>query len=100
MLTSHLRKSPFAHPQATWLEIAPLRLYCLWPSVSSGKKFRWCTLSDLEQRKCAELSKVLLAVLPLATINSFARVSCVRAHNTQDCIDKIRVSAWGIPEFI
>ncbi|NXD85418.1 TRFEA protein, partial [Halcyon senegalensis] len=56
------------------------------------KKFRWCTLSDLEQRKCAELSKALMAVLPLATLNSFARISCIRAHNTHDCIDKIRVN--------
>ncbi|NXH15030.1 TRFE2 protein, partial [Bucco capensis] len=56
------------------------------------KKFRWCTLSDLEQRKCAELSKALMAVLPLATVNSFARISCIRAHNTHDCIDKIRVN--------
>ncbi|NXU72985.1 TRFEB protein, partial [Oreotrochilus melanogaster] len=56
------------------------------------KKFRWCTLSDLEQRKCAELSKALMAVVPLATANSFARISCIRAHNTYDCIDKIRVN--------
>ncbi|XP_025893620.1 melanotransferrin-like isoform X2 [Nothoprocta perdicaria] len=60
--------------------------------LSSGKKFRWCTLSDLEQRKCAELSKALTAVLPLATTNSFTRISCIRAHNTYDCIDKIRVN--------
>ncbi|NXX81238.1 TRFEB protein, partial [Urocolius indicus] len=56
------------------------------------KKFRWCTLSDLEQRKCAELSKALSAVLPLAAGNSFNRISCIRAHNTYDCIDKIRVN--------
>ncbi|NWR75816.1 TRFM protein, partial [Centropus unirufus] len=56
------------------------------------KKFRWCTLSDLEQRKCAELSKALTAVLPLAAANSFTRISCIRAHNTYDCIDKIRVN--------
>ncbi|NXK96672.1 TRFE2 protein, partial [Formicarius rufipectus] len=56
------------------------------------KKFRWCTLSDLEQRKCAELSKALAAVLPLATTTSFARISCIRAHNTYDCIDKIRAN--------
>ncbi|NXG85611.1 TRFEB protein, partial [Stercorarius parasiticus] len=56
------------------------------------KKFRWCTLSDLEQRKCAELSKALTAAVPLATVNSFARISCIRAHNTYDCIDKIRVN--------
>ncbi|NXK61536.1 TRFE2 protein, partial [Sylvietta virens] len=56
------------------------------------KKFRWCTLSDLEQRKCAELSKALTAVLPLTTASSFTRVSCIRAHNTYDCIDKIRAN--------
>ncbi|KFV63297.1 Serotransferrin-B, partial [Dryobates pubescens] len=56
------------------------------------KKFRWCTLSDLEQRKCAELSKALLAVLPLAAVNSFNRISCIRALNTHDCIDKIRAN--------
>ncbi|NXB85172.1 TRFE2 protein, partial [Vidua chalybeata] len=56
------------------------------------KKFRWCTLSDLEQRKCAELSKALTAVLPLSTAGSFTRISCIRAHNTYDCIDKIRAN--------
>ncbi|NWI37171.1 TRFE2 protein, partial [Picathartes gymnocephalus] len=56
------------------------------------KKFRWCTLSDLEQRKCAELSKALMAVLPLTTAGSFTRISCIRAHNTYDCIDKIRAN--------
>ncbi|NXW72234.1 TRFE2 protein, partial [Hirundo rustica] len=56
------------------------------------KKFRWCTLSDLEQRKCAELSKALMAVLPLPTASSFTRISCIRAHNTYDCIDKIRAN--------
>ncbi|NXG09618.1 TRFE2 protein, partial [Sakesphorus luctuosus] len=56
------------------------------------KKFRWCTLSDLEQRKCAELAKALAAVLPLGTAAAFARVSCIRAHSTYDCIDKIRAN--------
>ncbi|NXI20479.1 TRFE2 protein, partial [Irena cyanogastra] len=56
------------------------------------KKFRWCTLSDLEQRKCAELSKVLTAVLPLTSASYFTRISCIRAHNTYDCIDKIRAN--------
>ncbi|NWT83421.1 TRFE2 protein, partial [Lanius ludovicianus] len=56
------------------------------------KKFRWCTLSDLEQRKCAELSKALTAVLPLTPASSFTRISCIRAHNTYDCIDKIRAN--------
>ncbi|RMC05987.1 hypothetical protein DUI87_17532 [Hirundo rustica rustica] len=60
--------------------------------LASGKKFRWCTLSDLEQRKCAELSKALMAVLPLPTASSFTRISCIRAHNTYDCIDKIRAN--------
>ncbi|KAJ6659150.1 hypothetical protein lerEdw1_019453 [Lerista edwardsae] len=60
--------------------------------LPAGKKFRWCTLSDLEQRKCAELSKALVAALPLAASSSFARVSCIRAHNTHDCVDKIRVN--------
>ncbi|XP_051661451.1 melanotransferrin-like isoform X2 [Manacus candei] len=64
----------------------------IFSSLSSGKKFRWCTLSDLEQRKCAELAKALTAVLPLATATSFARISCIRAHNTYDCIDKIRAN--------
>uniref|UniRef100_G1N874 Ovotransferrin n=1 Tax=Meleagris gallopavo TaxID=9103 RepID=G1N874_MELGA len=60
--------------------------------VCGWKKFRWCTLSDLEQRKCAELSKALTAVLPVTNTDSFARISCIRAHNTYDCIDKIRVN--------
>nr|XP_025041625.1 serotransferrin-1-like [Pelodiscus sinensis] len=71
---------------------ATILVLAIFTLLSSGKKFRWCTLSDLEQRKCAELSKVLLVVLPLATVNSFTRVSCIRAQNTHDCIDKIRVN--------
>ncbi|RLV97754.1 hypothetical protein DV515_00011406 [Chloebia gouldiae] len=61
-------------------------------SDEDRKKFRWCTLSDLEQRKCAELSKALTAVLPLTAASSFTRISCIRAHNTYDCIDKIRAN--------
>lgn len=60
--------------------------------LPAGKKFRWCTLSDPEQRKCAELAKTLASALPFATSNSFTRVSCIRARNTHDCIDKIRVN--------
>ncbi|XP_069475923.1 serotransferrin-2-like [Ambystoma mexicanum] len=60
--------------------------------LSAGKKFRWCTLSDLEQRKCSDLSRSLLAVLPAAVVNSFARVSCIRAQSTHDCINKIQAN--------
>ncbi|XP_069071189.1 serotransferrin-2-like [Pleurodeles waltl] len=68
-----------------------LVISCL-AQLSAGKKFRWCTLSELEQRKCSDLSRSLLAVLPAAMVNSFARVSCIRAHNTHDCISKIQAN--------
>ncbi|XP_062402147.1 saxiphilin-like isoform X1 [Sardina pilchardus] len=61
-------------------------------SQTSGKKMRWCTVSDIEQRKCAELSKALVAVLPPAAVAAFARLSCVKASSTADCIDKIRAN--------
>lgn len=57
-----------------------------------AKKIRWCTVSDPEQRKCAELAKSLVTVLPPAAVTAFARLSCVRASSTTDCIDRIRVS--------
>ncbi|KAM6979780.1 saxiphilin-like [Aplochiton taeniatus] len=53
---------------------------------------RWCTMSDQEQKKCAELAKALVAVLPPAAIAAFARLSCVRASSTTDCINKIRAN--------
>ncbi|KAM3877579.1 saxiphilin-like [Diretmus argenteus] len=53
---------------------------------------RWCTVSDPEQRKCAELAKALVAVLPPAAVAAFARLSCVQAYSTTDCIDKIRAN--------
>ncbi|XP_056386626.1 saxiphilin-like isoform X3 [Hyla sarda] len=59
-------------------------LHCM----ASGKKFRWCTLSDAEQRKCSHLARTLQSVL--SSSDPFSRVSCVRAHNTQDCMTKIR----------
>lgn len=55
-------------------------------------KTRWCTVSDPEHRKCAELAKALLAVLPPAALAAFGRLSCIRASSTTDCIDRIRVS--------
>ncbi|XP_072443187.1 saxiphilin-like [Chiloscyllium punctatum] len=59
-------------------------------AIAFAKKFRWCNLSEAEQRKCAELSKALQAVLPPTAKNSFTKLSCIQAHNTKDCIKKIR----------
>ncbi|XP_066466133.1 serotransferrin-2-like isoform X2 [Tiliqua scincoides] len=81
---------PACQAEGTGTELRRGAALCTW--LWQGKKFRWCTLSDLEQRKCAELAKTLATVLPLATSSSFTRVSCIRAHNTHDCIDKIRVN--------
>ncbi|XP_064424151.1 saxiphilin-like isoform X2 [Latimeria chalumnae] len=63
---------------------------CACILLTWGKKFRWCTLSDKEQRKCAELAKSLLAVLSPAAVNAFGKLSCIKAYSTQDCINKIR----------
>ncbi|XP_075710155.1 serotransferrin-like isoform X1 [Rhinoderma darwinii] len=57
-------------------------------AMASGKKFRWCTLSDPEQRKCSYLARTLQNLL--SSSDQFARISCVRAHNTLDCMTKIR----------
>ncbi|XP_056885941.1 saxiphilin-like isoform X2 [Takifugu flavidus] len=65
-------------------------------SCSRAKKIRWCTVSEPEQRKCAELAKSLVTVLPPAAVAAFARVSCVRASSTMDCIDKIRANRADI----
>ncbi|XP_042334828.1 saxiphilin-like [Sceloporus undulatus] len=59
---------------------------------SSGKKIRWCTLSDAEQRKCSDLSRALVAILTLTDTTAFGRVSCIRMRNTRDCVDKIRAN--------
>ncbi|KAM9814176.1 saxiphilin-like [Neosynchiropus ocellatus] len=61
-----------------------------------AKKMRWCTVSDAEQRKCAELAKSLVAVLPPSAVAAFARLSCIRASSTTDCIDKIRANRADI----
>ncbi|XP_075317278.1 saxiphilin-like isoform X2 [Odontesthes bonariensis] len=58
-----------------------------------AKKMRWCTVSDPEQRKCAELGKALRDVLPQAT---FAKLSCIRASSTIDCIDRIKANRADI----
>ncbi|XP_069789731.1 saxiphilin-like [Narcine bancroftii] len=60
-------------------------------SHCNAKKFRWCNVSDIEQRKCAELAKALQAVLPPRARNSFVKLSCIKVHNVKDCIKKI----WG-----
>uniref|UniRef100_A0A3Q3FCU5 Serotransferrin n=1 Tax=Kryptolebias marmoratus TaxID=37003 RepID=A0A3Q3FCU5_KRYMA len=59
-------------------------------------KMRWCAVSDAEQRKCAELAKALVVSLPPATVAAFARLSCVRASSTADCIDKIKANRADI----
>ncbi|XP_029286965.1 saxiphilin-like [Cottoperca gobio] len=61
-----------------------------------AKKMRWCTVSDPEQKKCAELAKALVAVLPPAAVAAFARLSCIRASSTTDCIDRIRANRADI----
>ncbi|XP_030073454.1 saxiphilin isoform X3 [Microcaecilia unicolor] len=76
--------------------LTSLLLLTFLPLHSSGKKVRWCTLSEMEQRKCSDLSRALLAILPPAVLNSFARVSCVRTHSTQDCISKIQANKADI----
>uniref|UniRef100_A0A3P8T3J6 Serotransferrin n=1 Tax=Amphiprion percula TaxID=161767 RepID=A0A3P8T3J6_AMPPE len=65
-------------------------------NCSSAKKMRWCTVSDPEQRKCAELAKALVAVLPPAAVAAFARLSCIRASSTADCIDRIKANRADI----
>uniref|UniRef100_A0A3Q4HBY1 Serotransferrin n=1 Tax=Neolamprologus brichardi TaxID=32507 RepID=A0A3Q4HBY1_NEOBR len=59
-------------------------------------KMRWCTVSDPEQRKCAELAKALAAVVSPATLAAFARLSCIRASSTTDCINRIKANRADI----
>uniref|UniRef100_A0A3Q3XS72 Serotransferrin n=1 Tax=Mola mola TaxID=94237 RepID=A0A3Q3XS72_MOLML len=76
--------------------IYAILLFFIFVSFIKAKKMRWCTVSDPEQRKCAELAKSLVTVLPPATVAAFARLSCIRASSTMDCIDRIRVSRADI----
>lgn len=62
----------------------------------AAKKMRWCTVSDPEQRKCAELAKALAAVVSPATLAAFARLSCIRASSTTDCINRIKANRADI----
>ncbi|XP_072238174.1 saxiphilin-like isoform X2 [Leuresthes tenuis] len=62
-------------------------LFVIFSCCMRAKKMRWCTVSDPEQRKCAELGKALRDVLPQA---AFAKLSCIRASSTIDCIDRIK----------
>ncbi|XP_068171617.1 saxiphilin-like isoform X2 [Antennarius striatus] len=61
-----------------------------------AKKIRWCAVSDPEQKKCAELAKALVAVLSPAAVAAFAKLSCIRASSTTDCIDRIRANRADI----
>ncbi|KAG7493631.1 hypothetical protein JOB18_013342 [Solea senegalensis] len=71
-------------------------LFYTFACCTKGKKTRWCTVSDPEQKKCAELAKALVAVLPPAAVAAFARLSCIRASSTTDCIERIRANRADI----
>uniref|UniRef100_A0A8C9SBF0 Serotransferrin n=1 Tax=Scleropages formosus TaxID=113540 RepID=A0A8C9SBF0_SCLFO len=63
--------------------------FILFLLYSPSKKTRWCTVSEAEQKKCADLAKALATVLPPGVLATFGRMSCVRAYSTADCISKI-----------
>ncbi|XP_061688474.1 saxiphilin-like isoform X2 [Syngnathoides biaculeatus] len=69
--------------------ICIILLHFIFVCCTSTKKMRWCTVSDPEQRKCAEMGKALLAVPPPATANAFPGLSCIRAFSLTDCINKV-----------
>uniref|UniRef100_A0A3P8ZC92 Serotransferrin n=1 Tax=Esox lucius TaxID=8010 RepID=A0A3P8ZC92_ESOLU len=73
--------------------LSGLQLECSVDTWFRSKKMRWCTVSEPEQKKCAELAKALVAVLPVAAVASFARLSCIRTYSTSDCINKIRANS-------
>ncbi|XP_063329863.1 saxiphilin-like [Pelmatolapia mariae] len=74
----------------------PILLFSIFVCSVSAKKMRWCTVSDPEHRKCAELAKALAAVVSPATLAAFARLSCIRASSTSDCINRIKANRADI----
>ncbi|XP_047437776.1 saxiphilin-like [Mugil cephalus] len=68
----------------------PVLFFFIFVCSVRAKKVRWCTVSDPEQKKCAELAKALVAVLPQADVAAFGRLSCIRAPSTADCVDRIK----------
>ncbi|XP_011492899.2 melanotransferrin isoform X1 [Oryzias latipes] len=73
-----------------------LLVFMAFVSCIRAKKMRWCTVSSPEQKKCAELAKALVAVLPPAAVADFARLSCIRASSTGDCMDRIKANRADI----
>ncbi|KAM6928449.1 saxiphilin-like [Xenentodon cancila] len=74
----------------------PILLFVIFVCSLEAKKMRWCTVSYPEHRKCAELAKALVAVLPPAAVAAFARLSCIRASSTTDCINRIKANRADI----
>ncbi|XP_033994502.1 LOW QUALITY PROTEIN: melanotransferrin [Trematomus bernacchii] len=88
--------SIFDQHQVRMRGVYAIFLFFLLINCIRAKKMRWCTVSDPEQKKCAELAKALVAVLPPAAVAAFARLSCIRASSTTDCIDRIRANRADI----
>lgn len=65
----------------------------------TAKKMRWCIVSEPERRKCAVLAKALGAIFPPTAI-LYNQLSCVKAISTADCLSKIRVSYYHLPEIL
>ncbi|KAM9758502.1 saxiphilin-like isoform 1-T1 [Menidia menidia] len=78
------------------MSVYRLLLFVTFLCCIRAKKMRWCTVSDPEQRKCADLGKALRDVLPPAALAAFAKLSCIRASSTSDCIDRIKANRADI----
>ncbi|XP_027134800.1 saxiphilin-like [Larimichthys crocea] len=85
-----LRKAGLSYNRLKMRGLYAILVFFIFVCCTRAKKMRWCTVSDPEQRKCAELAKTLVAVLPPAVVAAYARLSCIRASSTTDCIDRIR----------